>query len=235
MGLEKCKLTKWPDVRLAAELGVSDDLGSWPLDSKFGALGACILIVKDKPAVDTKHTIVSNNSATVQLQTFRRFDENIPGHPKIRHLHLVVLWDETVPGSLLEQTINKLQNVVNNCTTVASVSLPDLCGWSWSSPSTPFPHWHPSTFQASRSETCSLSFLAGSPTDSRSPWTHTPGTWESTWCKCRTAAQVSSGTISCWNTHNSSSDNWFPKNCIRNLSCTYIMIFASSLKSSFDM
>lgn len=143
---------------------------------------------------------------TVQLQTFRRLDENIPGHPKIRHLHLMFLWDEAVPGSLLEQRIsNLLLNVVNKCTKVASVGLPDLCGWSCSSLSTPFLHWRPNTFPASRSETGGLSFLAGSPTDSRSPWTHTPGTWEGAWCTCRTAAQACSGTISCGNTHSPSS------------------------------
>lgn len=70
--------TEWPDVRLAAELAVFDDLWGWPLDRELGALGACVLIIKNKSTgqrVDTHHhtavhvkwllTIVKNITNTV--------------------------------------------------------------------------------------------------------------------------------------------------------------------------
>lgn len=50
--------TKWPDVRLAAELAVFDDLRCRPLDGELGALGACVLIIKHESTaqrVDTHH------------------------------------------------------------------------------------------------------------------------------------------------------------------------------------
>lgn len=40
--------TKWPDVWLAAEFAVSDDLRGRPLYRKLGAQWACVLIIENK-------------------------------------------------------------------------------------------------------------------------------------------------------------------------------------------
>lgn len=48
---QKDQHTEGPHVRLAAELAVLDDLRGRPLDGELGALGARVLIIKNKSAV----------------------------------------------------------------------------------------------------------------------------------------------------------------------------------------
>lgn len=127
-----------------------------------------------------------------------------------------------------------------------SFGAPDLCGWSWSSPGKPSPRWHPGTFPASDPETNGLSSPANKLTNSRSPCIRTPDTWGSVGCTRRTAARAYSETTSCWSTphthtrtrthtHAHSSDDYFNGTPKSSKGYTYIITFASSLKSSSVM
>lgn len=105
-GRQAPKLTEWPDVRLGAEFAVSDDLWGWPLDRELGALWARVLIIKNKSRVwrvDTDHKLWLTVTLMLCNNLKKLIFTNIPGHSKVRYLHLVVLWDETVPGSLWKE------------------------------------------------------------------------------------------------------------------------------------
>lgn len=115
-----------------------------------------------------------------------------------------------------------------------SVRLPGLCGGSWSSPGRPSPHWRQHTCSTTCPETNCPSWIAGSRTDSRSPWTQTPGTGENTGCTRRRAGPACGGTASCRSQkcaglgHQSTRQEWV-------LNCIYIITLASSRSSSSDM
>lgn len=58
--------TERPDVRLAAELAVFDDLWSRPLDRELGAQGACVLIIKHKSIVQRAETPLHSSLTSVK-------------------------------------------------------------------------------------------------------------------------------------------------------------------------
>lgn len=71
------------------------------------------------------------------------FEKTLPCHAEVRHLHLIVPRNKTVPGSLYntEEIMHYLDGDTKMCRTkFLYVALPDLCEGSWNSPGKPSPH-----------------------------------------------------------------------------------------------